>query len=127
MYLDSNSWVYGKLSTNTALLALVPLGQIQRSYPNSFKNTPIVAYTPSNQMNAVVSDNVPVGNDIYVDIHVFVDYTASTTAIAQAVDVVMTGLRFTLSFSSELPEPQNKIRHLIMKYSRGSVNSDSML
>ena len=127
MFLDAKSWVYGKLTGNGPLTALVPATSMLSAWPNTFVNVPMISYLEGNQSNGDFADNGAVSNDVFIEIHIFTAYTQSTTPIAQAVDAVMSGLRFTLSFSSELPEPQQKVRHRVMKYSRGSVTAETML
>jgi len=127
MFLDAKSWVYGKLTGNAPLTALVPSASILSAWPNTFVNVPLISYLEGNQSNGEFADDVEIANNVFIEIHVFTAYTQSTTPIAQAVDAVMSGLRFTLSFSSELSEPQQKVRHRVMKYNRGSVTAETML
>lgn len=127
MFLDVKTWVYGKLTSNAALLQLVPVTQILSAWPNAFGKVPIVTLMESGQMNGSFADDAAIANDVTLELHVFTAYTVSTTTIAKAVDVVMSGLKFTLTFSSELSEPQTKVRHRVMRYLRGSTTAAEML
>jgi hypothetical protein len=127
MYLDVNSWIWGKISTNVGLLALCPKSHMTRSWPNSFVAVPILAYMSANQNSGAYAENVPIANSVSAEFHIFVAYTDSHTAIAQALDSVLTGMRFTLAYANELEEPQNKVRHLVLKYTRGVTVASDLL
>jgi hypothetical protein len=123
---DFKSWVRGKLIASTALTALVPAGQILSAWPNVFTTLPMLTLLEAGQSNGQFADNQPFGNDSVLEFHVFTAYTDSTLPISQELDKVLTSLRYTLAMTMEVPEPQQKVRHRVLRFSRESVNLDAM-
>jgi hypothetical protein len=126
MFLDHKTWVRTALLADTAFSALVPAGQVLSAWPNLFSTLPMVTLMSANQANNVFVDDAPMANDLVLELHVFVAYTSSAQPILQALDAVMVKKMWTLNMSRELPEPQQKVRHWVVTYSRDSVNADAM-
>lgn len=122
--LDVKAYVYAALKNNTALVtALGSSDRIQFMYPNSFNVLPVVTYEEINNRNVAFYDNVPFADEATIQVDVWAN--TSTTAIAKLIDNALLPLLFTRDFSSDVPEPDAKIFHRVMRYSR-VFNADDL-
>lgn len=126
MYLDPKTWVRIALLADSSFAALVPASQLLSAWPNIYTVLPMVSVMNANQTNNVFVDNTPMANDLALEFHIFVAYTVSALPIIQALDAVLSKKLWTLNMSRELSEPQQKVRHVVVTYSRDSVNTDAM-
>ena len=125
--LDVKTYVYGLLSTNSPLLAaLGSVNQIMYYYPHKFDTLPIVTYSETNQKNAddEYFDDLATGIDSEVQIDVWTRLDTSTTTIVKLVDTIMSSAFFNIDFSGDFPEPENRIQHRVLKYSRKFIAGD---
>jgi len=121
--LDVKKFVYDSLKADTALVAALGSNtKIQYFYPNSFNTLPIITYQETNNRNADFFDNKPFSDESTIQIDVWTN--VSTTAIAKLVDSVMQNLLFTRDFSSDVPNPDEKIFHRVMRYRRTFTADD---
>lgn len=116
--LDVGSYLYSKLSTDSALLALVgSTDNISASYPEEITIFPYVIFREENQPSVEYADNIPRANVSTFIIDIFVK-NDSTTPIAQAIDNLFTPLYWSCVFNSDVPEPSTMTRHRVMHYIR---------
>ncbi len=116
--LDVKKYVYD------ALVAGMPGGtKIQYMYPNSFTSLPVITYQETNQRNAQFYDNMAWADESTIQIDVWAN--VSTSTLAKQVDAIMANLLFTRDFSSDVPEPDAKIFHRVMRYRR-TLSADDL-
>jgi len=115
------TWVYGKLIANTALTTLLGgASKIVYMYPNDFNAMPVLCYQELNQ-NAVdggYKDNFAVSYDTDIQIDVWTANNISTSAISIAASSVMEGLLFNLDSAIDVPDPDTKLQHKVLRFSR---------
>ena len=115
--LDSKVYVYGLLKNNTALVsALGSNSKIQFQYPNDFNALPIITFTEENNRNINFFDNQSFADEISIKIDVWSN--TSTSALSKLVDAVFAPDLWTRGYCADVPEPDAKIFHKVMKYSR---------
>lgn len=124
--LDVKKKVFSSLIGDSALITLLGnASKVQFYYPNDFNALPIVTYQELNQLDESQGywDNAPnsVASTIQIDVWTS---GSSTTNIAKSVDRVMHGLLFSADFSADLYEPNTKIQHRVMRYSRSFTADD---
>ena len=115
--LNSKAYVYNILNT-----ALTGQATVVYMYPNDFNALPVVTYQETNNMNADFYDDSPFSDEISVQIDVWAN--SSTTALAQTVDAAMKSNLFARDFAGDMPEPDAKIFHKVLKYRRKLTADD---
>jgi hypothetical protein len=109
------SAVLTALQTSSTLATLLGTGQrIYFQYPPSFTNLPLLSYFEVDNFGNLYADDQEIGSEMLYQIDVW--SKASTTAIAEEIDAIMTGLDFTRSSANDLYEVQDKIFHKAMTY-----------
>jgi len=122
--LDTKVYVYNALKNNTALVtALGSSSRIQYMYPNDFNTLPIITYQETNNRNIEFYDDAPSADESTIEIHVWTN--VSTSAISKLVDTVMTGILYARDFSADVPDPDTKIFHKVLRYRR-SITADEL-
>lgn len=122
--IDVNAYVYKLLSTDATILSIVgTTSHVFFGYPNSFQVLPIVSFYELNQGTSLSKDNQPAVWETFFQIDVWTN-NAGTTALAQAVDNVMTSNFFDCEYSSDTPEPDSKLRHRVLRYRRQLTAED---
>lgn len=123
MLVNAPAWVYGALSSDTALTALLASGAgVVLIYPNDFETLPVVSYAVSQTVSMQdIWDNTPHANDVVATIDIYVANSELTRPIEEAVDAVMVGLLFNLDFSEPIGDQSAKTQHVSMRYSRMGV------
>lgn len=115
--LDSKSYIYALLTGNSALTtALGSSSKIQYAYPNDFNALPIITFIEENNRNLNFFDNAGFSDEVSVKVDVWTN--VSTTAISKLVDNVFSADLWTRTFSADAPDPDSKIFHKVLKYSR---------
>jgi hypothetical protein len=121
--LDTKKHAYDLLRNNAALVsALGSASKIQYFYPNDFNALPIITYSETNNQNVKWFDNMPWADESTIEIHVWAN--VSTTALCKLVDSIMAAGLYTRDFSSDVPEPDVKIFHRVMRYRRSFTADD---
>ena len=105
--------VVSTLKADTTLKGLVSDRVIFMSLPDE-PEFPCITYYEQNNSPALVGDGKELTSESVMVIDVW--SKGSTTAIAQAVDSVMTGLNFRREFSGDLYENDTKVYHKSMRY-----------
>ena len=119
--LEVKAWIVAKWKANAALVAAV--GSTDRieyapsvTYP--ITTFPRLTYIESNQPSAANYDNAPTAVDSTIECHVWTADGASTTTIAEALDVVMIANLFNVDFSEDFIEPGTRVNHRVLRYRR---------
>ena len=121
--LDTKKHAYDLLRNNASLVsALGSASKIQYFYPNDFNALPVVTYSETNNQNVKWFDNMPWADESTIGIHVWAN--VSTTALCKLVDSIMAAGLYTRDFSSDVPEPDVKIFHRVMRYRRSFTADD---
>lgn len=127
MLLAVKPYVYGLLTHDSGITALVPATRILYFYPNSFEALPIITYFEINQsdLDGQYYDNLEMAVESTIQIDIWTGLTgASTSTIAAQVDRVMTGALFNKDFAGDMYEADTKIDHRIMRYRRSFTAQD---
>jgi hypothetical protein len=129
MLLDADTWIYGKLSTDAAVISAVYGGEgIVKIFPNDFAMLPSVPYAVSQSVSMMdVWDDGPQANDEIVTLDIYVRNDAFTRPIEVALDAVMVGLLFNLDFREPLGDPSAKTQHVSLRYSRQGVLQEDVV
>jgi hypothetical protein len=121
--LDTKVYVYNALKGNSALTtALGSATKIQYMYPNNFNALPIITYQENNNSNSEFYDDVSVADESTVEIHVWAN--TSTSTLSKLVNSVMVGLLYTRDYAGDVPEPDTKIFHKVLRYRRTLTADD---
>lgn len=125
--IDVNTFVYSKLTEDSALAALV--GQnIFDIRPEVVTEFPSVIYSESNQIDVEFVDELPDASNSTVAVDVYVKQTSpsepSLTAVAIAVCNVFKGLFWSCIFNQEIPDPAPDVRHRHLEFTRPLMASD---
>jgi hypothetical protein len=121
--LDTKAFAYNTLINNSALVsALGSSAKIQFSWPNDFNALPIVTYIEIDNRNREFYDDAPVADESIIQIDVWAN--VSTTTISKLVDTAMTSVLYSREFSQDVPEPDAKIFHKVLRYRRAFTADD---
>ncbi len=123
MILHAAEWIYGELSSDAGVIAALAGGAgVVLIFPNDFETLPVLTYAVTQRVSTQdFWDDAPKANDVTVVLDIYAANDANTTPIMEAVDAVMTRLRFTLDLSLPLGDPSSKTQHMNMRYSRQGV------
>jgi hypothetical protein len=118
--LDVKAYVYGLLSGSTTLTTALGAGSIVYAFPQAFETLPIVSYEETNQRatDDNYGDNLSRGCESDIQIDVWTRFDTSTSAIVKIVDSIMEAALFNIDFSGDFNEPENRIQHRVIRYSR---------
>jgi hypothetical protein len=125
MILNVKKWIYAKLIADAALVAAV--GDVKRiiyGMPNNFNILPVLSYTESSQVPYFWSDNSQLGATVSFDFDIFTVYGTDPQAIAEKLDAVLTANLWSLEVSMDFMEPDLKIQHKSLKYTRTLSSGD---
>jgi len=101
------------------LTALVPANSILADRPETITVFPIITIqTATMRLDADYKDNVPQSDIIETTVHVWQKPTGSTSVIATAIDDVMTLNLWGMERAIDLVEPDTKVQHKVLNYSR---------
>lgn len=91
------------------------------AYPETVENFPCIIFLDDNQTDIEFADNLPLGDALSVQIHIFTkalsDY-ATTSAIGLVVAEVMKEQYFTCRNNREVPDVSDNVRHRVMYFTR---------
>ena len=123
---DVKKFVYSALKNDATLVGLLgSADKIQFYYPNDFNALPIVTYQEINQSNSDEDyyDDFVFAATSEIQIDVWVS-SGSTSTIVKRIDSIMQGLLFNVDYSGDLYEPDTKIQHRVVRYSRRVTADD---
>ena len=121
--LDTKTFLYNALKNDATLVSVLgAASKIQFSYPNDFNALPIVTYEEINNRNVEFADNLPYADESTVQVDVWTN--TGTTAIAKIIDTILLPLFYTREFGADVPEPNAKIFHKVLRYSRSFTADD---
>ncbi len=124
MILPIDPFIYTKLSTLPALTGV----SVDYWYPNSFEKLPVLAYRTSQRTSEMdYQDNEATYTDCTVELDLYTADGTDDTAYCQAIGVLMEGLLFNMDMNEPLPEPETKIRHRHLTYSRQGISNDDLI
>jgi hypothetical protein len=118
--MDVKKYVYGLLSNSSALISALGTGSIVYAFPQTFAVLPIVSYEETNQRSTDdnYGDDFSLGCESDIQIDVWTKFETSTTAIVKIVDSIMESALFNIDFSGDFNEPENRIQHRVIRYSK---------
>jgi hypothetical protein len=109
--------VYDLMRNNAALVtALGNASKIVYMYPQNFNSLPLVTYQEVNQQDTEWAENLPTASESTIQIDVWTGENVSTTAIVTAVDNIFIGELWTRTFSADVPDPDVRIQHRVIRY-----------
>jgi len=113
--IDVKDDILSALEADSTLVGLL-LGKriYQAAAPDPEENPRVTFYEMDNK-GALKGDDQKSGSDIIIVVDVW-RKGGGTTAIAQAVNTVMTGLGFEREFAGDLYEPDTKFHHKTMRF-----------
>ena len=117
--INAKSTVRTLLINYATLTALVPVNSILADRPEVITTFPLITIqTETIRLDADYKDNVPQSDIIETTIHIWQKATGSTGAIATAIDDVMVLNLWGMERAIDLVEPDTKVQHKVMNYSR---------
>lgn len=125
--LNVKTWIWTHLKNDATLTSLVPVASMGQAYPDAMINCPKIGFIENGQPAApdAYGDNQPFGYETTIEVHVFVTKQSNTQfQIVNALDAIFLGLFFTITFSSDVPEPDSRLLHRIIRYRRKVIASD---
>lgn len=91
------------------------------AYPETVENFPCIIFLDDNQTDIEFADNLPLGDALSVQIHIFtkaLSSYATTSAIGLVVAEVMKEQYFTCRNNREVPDVSDNVRHRVMYFTR---------
>jgi len=121
--LDTKAYVYNILKNDAALVAaLGSATKIQYAYPNAFNALPIVTYMESNNRMTDWYDDTPAAEESTITVDVWAN--VSTSALSKLVDTALAAVLYTRDFAADVPDPDTKIFHKVLRYRRTFTADD---
>jgi hypothetical protein len=118
-------FLYNILSTDVTILSLVgSVDRIYFGYPDSFEKVPVIAYIEDNAPPADWADNMPYSKESQVTIDIYTAKNISTTALVDAVEQALLKNLYGITFSGDVPEPNIKLQHRVIKAVRKFTELD---
>lgn len=115
---DTEAFIYSALSSDATLLSLVGDDtHITSVYPEEVTVFPLVLFRLEDQPDDEFGDNKPIGNDCTFTVDIYV-LEADTFPIASAVYDIFNALYWSCQYNQELPDPQIRVRHRVMRFNR---------
>lgn len=123
MAINAKAWIVNNMITYAPLLALLPgdpLDYIQFAYPNDFTILPIITYMEIGQPTPGMGfyEDMPEVFDSSVEVHAWTNAPNSTTPLMLVLCNLFTSLLFTTDYNADVPEPNPKYQHRVMRFSR---------
>jgi hypothetical protein len=125
MLLDVNTWIYSKLNASSQISSLA--GGLVYFYPNDFTKLGVLSYR-TNQQNTIMDyfDDIAKSVDVTVDLDYFCDQVTDAQPILEIIEGIMSGLFFNLNLCQPIPEPETKIQHYTLNYTRQGITADCL-
>jgi hypothetical protein len=125
--LDVGTFFYSKLSTNSALLALLgTTGNIVSSYPATIETFPLVIFHEQEQREVEFVDDKPTASEstFVIDIYVKDD---TPTPIAQAICNIFLPIYWANTYNADTPDPTTTARHRVLRFYRGPIYASDLV
>lgn len=91
------------------------------AYPSTVETFPCVIFLEQSQSDIEFADNLPMANNLTVDIHIFTkaleDYP-TTAELAIAINSVMQENFFVCRNNREVPDPDGDVRHRVLTFGK---------
>lgn len=91
------------------------------AYPDAIETFPCIIFLDDNQTDKEFADNLPLADNIRVQIHIFTKALKNyktTSEIGLAVAQVMKENWFVCTGNTETPDVDDKVRHRVMYFTR---------
>lgn len=91
------------------------------AYPDAIETFPCIIFLDDNQMDKEFADNLPLADNIRVQIHIFTKALKgynTTSEIGMVVADVMKENWFVCTSNTETPDVDDKVRHRVMYFTR---------
>jgi hypothetical protein len=124
--LNSKADLYGKLSTDAGLLAVIgSSNNITDAWGETIESFPLVIYQDDDQKDGEFADNMPTMSRVRYRIDIFTKLDLATTSvIGQQVARFFRDAFFTCGTNGEVQDPTEGVRHRVMRFSRELFTSD---
>lgn len=125
-YVPVVPWILQKLRNDAAMQSVFGAGFIiYLNEPNDFTILPIMTYYEADQGDPIDGwfDNDNVHADEVINFDLWFPKSSDLIPALVAIDGVMKANLFTRKLNSDVPEPNSKIRHRTMQYSRVISNA----
>jgi len=117
-YFDTEAYIYSKLSTDSALLALVGDDtHISATHPENITVFPYIIYREDLQDDREFVDNLPVASTSMFVIDIYVK-DADTYPYVKAVHTIFNADFWTCEYSADIPDPNVRVKHRNMRFKR---------
>jgi len=124
--INAKSYVRAGLVADAAIIAAV--GSSERiifEYPQTFESLPLITYTEVDQHDGDTADNQPYAWRVIMQVDVWVDRASgTTTTLSGLVADRMQALGFSLSYSSDVPDPDERILHKVLRFAGAFMPDD---
>ena len=111
--------LYNTILNDTRITELVNI--VLDAYPETIEEFPCIIYLDENQNDIEYADNLPLGNSITVQIHIFTKALsgyATTSTIGLKVAEVMKENYFICRNNREVADVDVNVRHRVMEFTR---------
>lgn len=111
--------LYNTILNDTRITDLVTV--VLDAYPDTVEEFPCLIYLDENQNDIEFADNLPLGNSITVQVHIFTKALsgyATTSTIGITVAEIMKENYFTCRNNREVEDEDDNIRHRVMEFTR---------
>ena len=126
--LDIKTYVYGKLTGSSSLIAAVgSTDHIFFGWPQTFETLPTISFREEDQSGLAYFDDSIDEYRSTIIVDLFTSSSVSTTTIANLIDNVMTNIFFALEFSSDVLESDSRLNHRSIRYSRAFLSTAELI
>jgi hypothetical protein len=121
--IDTKTAFRATLIADTALIALVPADRIKQAWPTSFATLPLIAFSEiDNGLDEMdYADDASISETSIMQVDMFFAPNTSSTAVAQAVDRVLSADFWNRDYSGDFVEPDSRLIHRVARYSKRVV------
>jgi hypothetical protein len=121
MILAIDAWIYSKLSAIQNI-------SVDYWYPNSFTILPVLAYRSSQRTSDMdYQDSKANYVDATVELDLYTSDGTDDTATTQSIEAIMEGLLFNMDENIPFPDPDTKIRHRHLTYTRQGIETADLI
>ena len=116
-----DAWVYSQLNTG----ALVD--KVFYAYPNNFNVLPVLAYSTSQQNSDMdYQDDFAQYWDAKIEMDLYSQNEIDDSSTLAAIDTIMQNAYFNLENCVLVPDPDTKLQHKHLEYSRRGLNASDL-
>jgi hypothetical protein len=116
-----DAWVYSKLNTG----ALVD--KVYYAYPNNFCLLPVLAYVTSQATSDMdYQDDFAQYYDAKIELDLYSQNEIDDNTTLAAIDTIMQNAYFNLDTCIPVPDPDTKLQHKHLEYSRRGLHASDL-